>query len=103
MCFAVRNAAIDQARKNPPAPEVEPESIFDTRPGPYEATAAADFRHRADEALRGLSAGECETIVEHLYGNLTFREIAELREAPLGTVTAWYARGIEKLRTRLEP
>jgi len=50
----------------------------------------------------GLSEDESETIVQHLYGNLTFREIAEIREAPLGTITSWYQRGLEKLRAELE-
>jgi len=100
---AVRNAAIDQVRKNPPMAEANPEFVFDPRPDPCETAVAAEFQRRAAEALQALSADECETIVQHLYGSLTFREIAEIREAPLGTVTAWYRRGLEKLRARLEP
>lgn len=100
---AVRNAAIDQCRQNPPPAEMNPDFIFDRRPDPSQSAIAADFGRRAAEALQGLSVDECETITQHLYGSLTFREIAEIRDAPLGTVTAWYARGLEKLRTRLEP
>jgi RNA polymerase sigma-70 factor, ECF subfamily len=99
---AVRNAAIDQQRKNGSAMQSDPEFIFDPQPNPCEAALAVEFRCRAAEALQNLPPDECETIVEHLYGNLSFREIAEIREAPLGTVTAWYRRGLEKLRTKLE-
>ena len=99
---AVRNAAIDQVRNNPAPGEAIPEFIFDPRPGPSEAAAQQEFQRRVAAALLGLSNDECETIVQHLYGNLTFREIAEIREAPLGTVTSWYQRGLEKLRAKLE-
>jgi RNA polymerase sigma-70 factor, ECF subfamily len=99
---AVRNAAIDQKRKRGPTTGIEPEFIFDPRPNPCETAVAAEFRRRAAEALQELSTDECETIVEHLYGSLSFREIAEIREVPLGTVAAWYRRGLDKLRTQLE-
>jgi RNA polymerase sigma-70 factor, ECF subfamily len=99
---AVRNAALDQLRGNPQPSETFPEFIFDPRPGPPEAAAEEEFQRRVAAALMGLSADERETIVQHLYGNLTFRDIAEIREAPLGTVASWYQRGLAKLRTELE-
>jgi RNA polymerase sigma-70 factor (ECF subfamily) len=103
---AVRNAAIDQVRKNSAPvnsiPEFAMDFIFDSRPGPADAAMENEFQRRVAEALMGLVEDERETIVQHLYGNLTFREIAEVREAPLGTVTSWYQRGLEKLRARLE-
>lgn len=99
---AVRNAALDQLRGNPIPTETMPESIFDPRPGPSEAAAGQEFQRRAATALMRLSEDERETIVQHLYASLTFRDIAEIREAPLGTVTSWYQRGLAKLRTELE-
>ena len=99
---AVRNAAIDQRRRNPPPTEAVPDFIFDSRPGPCETAIDNEFQRRVAEALVRLSDDECETIVQHLYGNLTFRDIAEIRDAPTGTVTSWYQRGLEKLRAKLE-
>jgi RNA polymerase sigma-70 factor (ECF subfamily) len=99
---AVRNAAIDQRRKNPPSVEAVPDFIFDLGPGPCEAAIDNEFQRRVAETLIRLSEDECETIVQHLYGNLTFREIAEIRGAPTGTVTSWYQRGLDKLRAKLE-
>ena len=99
---AVRNAAIDQFRRNPPPAEELDEFIFDPGAGPRDAAADKEFQGQAARALLALSEDERETIVQHLYGDLTFREIAQVREAPIGTVTAWYRRGIEKLRRQLE-
>lgn len=49
-------------------------------------------------ALERLSKDHSETVVMHVFGGMTFREIAELRELPLNTVTSWYRRAIAKLR-----
>lgn len=98
---AVRNAALDQVRRIPPPDETPHEFIFDPRPGPCDMAANAEFQRLVATALLTLSADECETIVQHLYAGLKFREIAEIRGTPLGTVTAWYQRGLKKLRVRL--
>lgn len=98
----VRNAAIDQLRRNPAPAEELSEFIFDPGPGPDHAAAENEFQRQVTAALTTLSEDERETIVQHIYGDLTFREIAKIRDAPLGTVTAWYQRGIKKLRERLE-
>ena len=99
---AVRNAAIDQLRRNPPPVENDAEYIFDPQEGPREATARNEFNRRVAEALLRLSDDERETIVQHIYSDLTFREIARLRGKRQGTVTAWYYRGLKKLRSQLE-
>ena len=99
---AVRNAAIDQLRRNPLAPDDEGEFIFEPRDGPREMAAKNEFKRGVAEALLTVSDDERETIVQHLYADLTFREIARLRKAPAGTVAAWYYRGLKKLRARLE-
>ena len=99
---SVRNAALDQVRRNPPPVNGIDEFIFDPGAGPREAAATSEFERRVAEALLTLSDDERETIVQHIYGNLKFREIARVRERPLGTVAGWYHRGLRKLRTRLE-
>ena len=99
---AVRNAAIDQVRRGAPAARELNEFIFDVGMGPREAAAESEFKQRVAEALLTLSENEREVIIEHVYGELTFREIAQVREAAVGTVVSWYRRGMEKLRARLE-
>jgi RNA polymerase sigma factor (sigma-70 family) len=98
----VRNAALDQARRNPAVTQADPDFIFDPRPEPCDIAANHEFQRQAAAAMMVLSADERETIVQHLYGQLTFREIADIRETPLGTITAWYQRGLKKLRAELE-
>lgn len=99
---AVRNAALDQQRRRPSSGEPLPDKIFDPSPLPSALAEEAEFRQQVVELLRGLSADERETIVQHLYGQLTFQEIATVRQCPLGTVTSWYRRGLEKLHRELE-
>lgn len=99
---AVRNAAVDQVRRRPPPARELDDSIFDPAAGPREEAEAAEFRERTARALAQLSDDERETIVMRIYGELKFREIARVREAPPGTVAAWYRRGMAKLRTLLE-
>ena len=95
---AVRNAAVDQLRRMPKARYALEDTIFDPHPH-------ADHEAIKGESVRRLAAGlarlrdeERETIMQHLYADLTFQEIAEIRAAPRGTVAAWYRRGLDKLR-----
>jgi RNA polymerase sigma-70 factor (ECF subfamily) len=99
---AVRNAAIDHGRRNAGRDLPLPDSIFDPQILPAQSAEDAEFRQCVAASLLKLSADERETVVQHLYGELTFQEIASIRDAPLGTVVSWYRRGLEKLRTQLE-
>lgn len=97
----VRNSAIDQVRRQPPPTEEIDDFIFDPSPGPREEAGAHELQRRVAQGLLALSDNEREIVVMRLYGELTFREIANAQEAPMGTVTSWYRRGIEKLRREL--
>ena len=57
---------------------------------------------RVVQQLARVGQDEREVIFLHLYGDLKFREIAALMDTPLGTVTARYRRGLEKLANNLE-
>ena len=98
----VRNAAVDQMRTVGRTPEPLPEFVFDSDTDPAVSIENADLCRHVVELMQRLSSDERETIVERLYGELTFQEIATVRDAPLGTVTSWYRRGMEKLRQKLE-
>lgn len=49
-------------------------------------------------ALERLTGQQREVVVMRAYMDMSFREIAEALDRPLGTVTSHYARGVEALR-----
>ena len=99
---AVRNAAINLLTRAASSTQQLTEDVFDNGVEPGELAANGEFRGRVTEALATISKDERETIMQHLYADLTFREISELQDVPLGTVTSWYRRGLEKLRGLLK-
>jgi RNA polymerase sigma-70 factor (ECF subfamily) len=102
MFRSVRNAAIDQLRQRGKAVNIAEYYVFDSSAGPVEMAELRQFKRRLAEGLLKLSDDERETIVQHLYADLTFQEIADLRERPLGTITSWYRRGLAKMKDDLE-
>ena len=102
MFRSVRNAAIDQLRQRGRTKSLSSDYIFDSSAGPRELAEERQFKHQVAKALLKLSEDERETIVQHLYADLTFQEIADLRERPIGTVTSWYRRGLAKMKDYVE-
>jgi RNA polymerase sigma-70 factor (ECF subfamily) len=98
----VRNAAVDQLHRSRPAVEIDDDFIFDCGEGPEQTAERNEFRKRVVVALRELSGDERETIISHLFGGLTFREIAIVRETSVNTAWSWYRRGMKRLRRILE-
>lgn len=94
---AVRNAAIDIVR-NRRREELVQQEFLVAADGP---SCGISPRTLA-EAFGALRRAERETIVLHLYADMSFREIAGLRRRSINTVTAWYRRGLAKLRTFLK-
>lgn len=99
LCRCVRNEALRsvtaQGRFIPDANEFLTETVESESAEPEDEV----FLRQVCEALTALSDDQRETIVMHIFGGLTFKEISEVREAPLGTVTSWYRRGIAYLKT----
>jgi RNA polymerase sigma-70 factor (ECF subfamily) len=102
MFRSVRNAAIDQLRRRSRLTSLTEEYIFDSSAGPSDVAEQRQFARHVAQALLKLSDDERETIVQHLYADLTFQEIADLRERSIGTIASWYRRGIEKLKNLME-
>jgi RNA polymerase sigma factor (sigma-70 family) len=96
----VRNEAIDRARAE------QRRQRHEARAG----SRTARWFHVDDEldvdavsaALARLPDEEREIIVMHLWGGLTFAEIATIVDAPTSSVHRWYAAGINRLRERLD-
>ena len=102
MFRSVRNAAIDQLRKRARISSLTEDYVFDTSADPVELAEQRQFRRIVAGALLKLSDDERETIVQHLYADLTFQEIADMRERSIGTVASWYRRGLAKMKDYLE-
>jgi RNA polymerase sigma-70 factor (ECF subfamily) len=95
---AVRNAALDAWRRT----KVRRDSLFAAHAAVAAPAPAPAFQaDELDRLLQQLTPDERETIVLKIYSELTFQEIAELRQVPLPTVASWYRRGLEKLKTLL--
>ncbi|MFL5340249.1 MAG: RNA polymerase sigma factor [Gemmataceae bacterium] len=56
---------------------------------------------KVTETLAGLPAKQREVIVAHLWGGLTFEQIAELTESSATTAHRHYVAGLTEIRTRL--
>jgi RNA polymerase sigma-70 factor (ECF subfamily) len=99
---SVRNAAVDQsmrARRDRPIEDYE--AILECRQGPEGTALRNEFGLKAAEAMKTLSEDERETVINHVYADLSFREIAKIRQISINTVWSWYRRGMEKLRRQL--
>ena len=55
----------------------------------------------AARALEGLPVEQRETIVSHLWGGLSFEQIAELTGCSTSSAHRWYQKGLAALRERL--
>ena len=58
--------------------------------------------HRVHVALDTLDETTREMILDRHFGELSFKELAEKHECPLGTVLARVHRGMKALRSKLE-
>lgn len=83
-------------------PERMPEPA-DTAPGPEALALRGDERGRLLDALARLPVRLRAATVLKYGRDLTYSEIAELLDEPVGTVKANVHRGIARLRSRLSP
>ncbi len=105
----VRNGAIDRLRKKRQRSK-HAESYARNGADWFAPRERNDERldHRLDgrmltERLRELPLERREVIVAHLWGGLTFREIAELVGRPFSTVRRDFHKGLEAIRADLLP
>lgn len=103
---AVRNAALDHARRLRPAdrsPEELPDSIFDHRVvGPVDHAMKGERQRLIASAVDALGAEQRETVVLRVYGDLTFAQIAQVLRTPIQTVCSRYHRALVRLKQQLE-
>jgi len=96
----IRNAAIDQLRRARRRKELPLFDLADDK----EAMAAASGYPAVEalaEALNELDPLEREIIVLRIYSRCSYREISQVLDTPLNTVSSRYRRSLAKLRTIL--
>lgn len=95
-----RNLCLDRLRKKSP----EPEADIALRPDPSETRDPARSAEASEEmtalaaALAALPEGQREAIVRFHLDNMSYQDIAESLEVPVGTIMTWIHRGRARLR-----
>ncbi len=98
---AVRNAALDQARRRK-LPLESLTSVFEARQSsPVDAAIEAERQVAVRLAVDALSPDQQQVVVLRLYANLTFKQIAEIFGEPLPTVASRYRRALVRIKERL--
>ncbi len=97
----VRNLAIDQTRREKRTASFsdfgsDHENWFEP------CSETAGFAEGLTEALSRLAEDVREIVLSKIWGNLTFREIAELTGRPISSVHLDYQQGLDQLRTLLK-
>jgi RNA polymerase sigma-70 factor (ECF subfamily) len=97
----VRNAAVSAARTARRRQRYEAAAAAQAPAWFDDAGADGLDAETAAEALQALPPDEREVIVAHLWGGLTFEQIAELAGCSASTAHRRYAAGLAALRERL--
>ncbi len=74
------------------------DSLVDSAESPFECVARGQVRARLEQALQELPKDYRTAVVLRDIEDLSYREIAEVMETPLGTVKSRVVRGREALR-----
>jgi RNA polymerase sigma factor (sigma-70 family) len=98
----IRSAAIDLIRKENRHMAWSAQELFEYADTVADMDEQQYLLSKIAHELTGLSPDEREVILQHLVAGLTYRDIAELLDRPLGTVTAWYRRGLKKLQDNVK-
>ncbi len=96
----VRNEAINRLRSE--KRRQKHETLASVRPSWFVPGDDAADGPQVAAALQRLPDEEREIIVMHLWGALSFAEIAEVVGSTSSSVHRWYAAGIARLRERLD-
>lgn len=90
-------AAAANQQDDPPVPAASDEPAVDHR------LIQAEQADRLQRALAELSEAEREVVTLRFFSDLSFREIAEVLQVPLGTALARAHRGLKHLREKMRP
>lgn len=99
-----RNLCLDAIRRRPV--ELVSDERLESEPGGAEAATMLEDRERMDalrRAVAELPEAQREIVVLRMTASLTFEEIAELLEVPLGTALSRMHMAVQRLREQLAP
>jgi RNA polymerase sigma-70 factor (ECF subfamily) len=68
---------------------------------PIHTMISAEQLHRLRDAIAKLPYEQLEVVVLHLQAGRTFRQIAQLQQAPVSTIQSRYRYGLKKLKALL--
>ncbi|UCF16585.1 MAG: sigma-70 family RNA polymerase sigma factor [Phycisphaerales bacterium] len=77
------------------------ESIVSDKDGPDRAILCSERAQQLNRAVAQLPDEQRQTIVLHLKGEMTFREIAKLQNVSINTIQGRYRYGLDKVRSVL--
>src|SRR4051794_40914266 len=101
-----RNRAIDRLRSSAGSRRSEPiesaEDVRDDAPGALDLVVAAEQQERLKTCLGELEERHSAVIRSAFLDGVTYEQLAQRMEVPLGTMKSWIRRGLMKLRTCLE-
>ena len=104
---AVRSISLDMRRKDMRRilREAKSEVFIESENAPF-FDASVEQRERAEivgEAMRGLPEEQREVVTLHLWGGLTFAQIAQMTGVSINTVAGRYRYALAALQRKLEP
>jgi len=101
-----RNRAIDRLRRrrrvDQSAPLEAAAEVADARPLADATLLAGEERARVHGCLEQLDEPQRGAIRTAFFDGLTYAELAERRDVPLGTAKSWIRRGLARLKACLE-
>ena len=101
-----RNRAIDRVRSGAVSrlsgPIEEAENLADPGPNAVDSVVTAQINRRLYACLEELELRQRSAIRAAYMDGLTYEELAERTNVPLGTMKSWIRRGLAKLRACLE-
>jgi RNA polymerase sigma-70 factor (ECF subfamily) len=97
----VRNAALTAARAERRRRHHEAAAAGRADPWLEAQAPTAPDAEAATDALRQLPPEQREVIIAHLWGGLTFEQVAAVADCSSSTAHRWYLAGLQALRERL--
>lgn len=100
----IRNSCIDLMRSKKPIPSTDNIELFSQADDsdPTVLIEQDETRQALQHMLMQINEAQREVIVMRLFANLTFQQIADALDCPLGTVTSRYRRGLDDLKQLME-